>query len=70
MPAVSSRPGERHRRANVRFNAWQFRQILGRGARGILLRQTESADAVRAFIESCRYPHHSAGVDPDLPSSV
>ena len=51
--------------ANVRFNAWQFRQILGRGAHGILLCQAETADAVRAFVESCRYPHHAAGVDPD-----
>ena len=54
--------------ANVRFNAWQFRQILGRGAHGILLCQAETADAVRAFVESCRYPHHLAGVDPSLPS--
>ena len=37
--------------ANVRFNAWQFRQILGRGVHGILLCQAESADAVRAFVE-------------------
>ena len=44
--------------ANVRFNAWQFRQILGRGVHGILLCQAETADAVRAFVESCRYPHH------------
>ena len=56
--------------ANVRFNAWQFRQILGRGVRGILLCQAESAGAVRAFVESCRYPHHSAGVDPNLPSPI
>ena len=56
--------------ANVRFNAWQFRQILGRGVHGILLCQAESADAVHAFVESCRYPHHSAGVDPALPSPV
>jgi 4-hydroxy-2-oxoheptanedioate aldolase len=56
--------------ANVRFNAWQFRQILGRGVHGILLCQAESADAVRAFIESCRYPHHAAGVDPAIPSPV
>ncbi len=56
--------------ANVRFNAWQFRQILGRGAHGVLLCQAELADAVRAFVESCRYPHHSAGVDPALPSPV
>jgi 4-hydroxy-2-oxoheptanedioate aldolase len=56
--------------ANVRFNAWQFRQILGRGVHGILLCQAESADAVRAFVESCRYPHHATGVDPALPSAV
>lgn len=54
--------------ANVRFNAWQFRQILGRGVHGILLCQAETADAVRAFVESCRYPHHLAAVDPGLPS--
>jgi 2-keto-3-deoxy-L-rhamnonate aldolase RhmA len=56
--------------ANVRFNAWQFRQILGRGVHGILLCQAESPDAVRAFVESCRYPHHRAGVDPALPSPL
>ena len=50
--------------ANVRFNAWQFRQILGRGAHGILLCQAEAADAVRAFVESCRYPHHRPGSTP------
>jgi 2-keto-3-deoxy-L-rhamnonate aldolase RhmA len=54
--------------ANVRFNAWQFRQILARGVHGILLCQAETADAVRAFVEACRYPHHLAGVDPALPS--
>jgi 4-hydroxy-2-oxoheptanedioate aldolase len=56
--------------ANVRFNAWQFRQILGRGVHGVLLCQAEAADAVAAFVESCRYPHQKAGVDPALPSSV
>jgi 4-hydroxy-2-oxoheptanedioate aldolase len=56
--------------ANVRFNAWQFRQILGRGAHGILLCQAESADAVRAFVEACRYPFQSAGVDTTLPSPL
>ena len=56
--------------ANVRFNAWQFRQILGRGVHGVLLCQAESAEAVRAFVESCRYPHHSAGVDHALPSPI
>jgi 2-keto-3-deoxy-L-rhamnonate aldolase RhmA len=56
--------------ANVRFNAWQFRQILGRGVHGVLLCQAESAEAVRAFVGSCRYPHQSAGVDPGLPTPI
>ena len=56
--------------ADVRSNAWQFRQILGRGVHGILLCQAETASAVRAFVESCRYPHQLAGVDPSLPSPV
>src|SRR3954467_2522470 len=54
----------------VRYNAWQFRQILGRGAHGILLCQAETADAVRAFVESCRYPHNTIGVDPNIPSPL
>jgi 2-keto-3-deoxy-L-rhamnonate aldolase RhmA len=56
--------------AHVRYNAWQFRQILGRGVHGILLCQAESADAVRAFVESCRYPHNTIGVDPAIPSPI
>src|SRR5436190_3452065 len=56
--------------AHVRYNAWQFRQILARGAHGILLCQAESADAVRAFVESCRYPNQLEGVDTSLPSPV
>ena len=51
--------------ANIRYNAWQFRQILGRGVHGILLCQAESADAVRAFVEGCRYPHHLEGASPE-----
>jgi 2-keto-3-deoxy-L-rhamnonate aldolase RhmA len=56
--------------AHVRYNAWQFRQILGRGVHGILLCQAENADAVRAFVESCRYPHNTLGVDPKIPSPL
>ena len=56
--------------AHVRYNAWQFRQILGRGVHGILLCQAETADAVRAFVESCRYPHNVVGVDPAIPSPM
>jgi 4-hydroxy-2-oxoheptanedioate aldolase len=56
--------------ANVRFNSWQFRQILARGVHGILLCQAETPGAVRAFVEACRYPHQSAGVDPSLPTPL
>nr|HLH72474.1 aldolase/citrate lyase family protein [Chloroflexota bacterium] len=56
--------------ANIRFNAWQFRQILGRGVHGILLCQAETVDAVRAFVESCRYPNHLEGVDPACASPI
>jgi len=50
----------------VRFNSWQFRQILARGVHGILLCQAESADAVRAFVEGCRYPINRIGVGAGL----
>lgn len=50
----------------VRNNAWQFRQILARGVHGILLCMAESADAVRAFVESCRYPTNTIGVGRGL----
>jgi 4-hydroxy-2-oxoheptanedioate aldolase len=56
--------------AHVRYSAWQFRQILGRGAHGVLLCQAETAGAARAFVESCRYPHHRGGVDPSLPTPL
>jgi 4-hydroxy-2-oxoheptanedioate aldolase len=56
--------------AQVRTNAWQFRQILGRGVHGILLCQAESADAARAFVESCRFPHNTLGVDPAIPTPM
>src|SRR5471032_2275260 len=48
---------------NVAFNAWQFRQILARGAHGILLCQAELADAVQEFVRACRFPHHKVGSD-------
>src|SRR3984885_5324506 len=54
--------------AHVRFSAWQFRQILGRGVHGVLWWQGETARAGRAFVEAGRYPHNLAGVVPGLPS--
>ncbi len=54
----------------VWYNAWQVRQILGRGVHGLLLCQAETVGAVRAFVEAARYPHHLQGVDPELPSPM
>lgn len=59
-------PVEGTSEAIVRANAWLFRQILARGVHGILLCQAEHADAVRAFVESCRYPINRLGVDAGL----
>jgi 4-hydroxy-2-oxoheptanedioate aldolase len=56
--------------AAIRCNAWQVRQILGRGVHGVLLCQAQSVEAVRAFVESCRYPHQKTDTDPALPSPV
>ena len=46
----------------IRFNGWQIRQILARGVHGILLCQAETPEAVKAFVEICRYPRNSIGV--------
>ena len=56
--------------ANIRHNAWQFRQILGRGVHGIILCQAECPHAVRAFVESCRYPINTLGMDPAIPTAL
>ena len=50
----------------VRANAWQFRQILARGVHGILLCHAETPGAVKAFVESCRYPFNMIGVGNNL----
>ena len=50
----------------IRFNTWQFRQILGRGVHGILLCHAENPGAVRAFVEVCRFPRNQAGVGEGL----
>ena len=40
----------------IRANGWQMRQLLARGVHGLLLCHAESPEAVRAFVETCRYP--------------
>jgi len=46
----------------IRANSWQFRQILARGVHGVLLCTAQSADAVRTFVEECRYPINRQGL--------
>ena len=46
----------------IKYNAWQIRQILARGVHGILLCEATSAEAVAAFVESCRYKRNDIGV--------
>jgi 4-hydroxy-2-oxoheptanedioate aldolase len=61
-PIIVEAPVEGTSEAIVRFNAWQFRQILARGVHGLILCNAETPDAVRAFVESCRYPINMQGV--------
>ena len=63
-PAViSTLPSNCRTVAEVRANAWQVRQVLSAGVHGILHTHARQADAVRAFIEECRYPFHKTGRD-------
>jgi len=50
----------------IRSNSWQIRQILARGVHGILLCEASSAEAVAAFVESCRYKLNDIGVGVGL----
>src|SRR5438128_7847007 len=52
--------------AAIRYNAWQFRQILARGVHGLLLCHAENPGAVKAFVESSRFPPHTLGVGEGL----
>jgi 4-hydroxy-2-oxoheptanedioate aldolase len=50
----------------VRANAWMVRQALAAGVHGLLLCHAETAAAVKAFVESARYPFHKGGVGGGL----
>lgn len=50
----------------VRANAWMFKQVLDRGVHGILLCHAETPGAVKAFVESVRYPFQTTGVGEGL----
>jgi len=50
----------------IRANAWMFKQALDRGVHGILLCHAETPEAIKAFVESVRYPFHTIGVGEGL----
>jgi 4-hydroxy-2-oxoheptanedioate aldolase len=58
---ISTLPSNCRTVAEMRANAWQVRQVLSAGVHGILHTHARQADAVRAFIEECRYPFHKNG---------
>jgi len=49
--------------AAFRANEWMVRQALAAGVHGILLCHAESPAAVKAFVESTRYPFQKVGRD-------
>ncbi|MBM3958542.1 MAG: hypothetical protein FJ314_02040 [SAR202 cluster bacterium] len=44
----------------VRYNAWQIRHVLTAGVHGILHTHARTPEAVKAFVEECRWPFSSA----------
>ena len=58
---ISTLPSNCRTIEEVRANAWQIRQVLSAGVHGILHTHARQAEAVRAFIEECRYPFHKEG---------
>ena len=44
----------------VRTNSWMIKQVLAAGVHGLLLCHAETAEAVRAFVESARYAFNTA----------
>ena len=52
--------------AAIQANDWQFRQLLARGVHGLLLCHAENPEAVKTFVEYCRYPFQKIGVDDGL----
>ena len=54
----------------VRYNAWQSRHVLTTGVHGILHTHARSAEAVRWFVATCRFPFQSIGGDQGIPEGL
>ncbi len=62
-PAViATLPSNCRTAEEVHANAWQIRQVLSAGVHGILHTHARQPEAVRAFVESTRYPFQTAGI--------
>lgn len=67
MPAVLvTLPTDGTDESVIRANAWMIKQVLARGIHGILLCHAETPGAVKAMVESARYPFHTIGVGEGL----
>lgn len=53
---IATLPSNCRTAAEVHYNSWQIRQVLTAGVHGILHTHARQPDAVRAFVEHCRYP--------------
>ena len=47
---------------SIRANSWQINQALATGIHGLLLCNAETPEAVRAFVEHCRYAFQKRGI--------
>ena len=63
---IATLPSNCKTRSEVEANAWQIRQVLSAGVHGVLHTHARDAEAVRVFVEACRYPAQTAGVGDQL----
>ena len=54
----------------VRYNAWQSRHVLAAGVHGVLHTHARSAEAVKWFVATCRYPFQTIGLDKGIPEGL
>ena len=63
---ITTLPSNARTKEEVWANAWQIRHVLSAGVHGILHTHARQPDAVRAFVETCRYPFQTIGVGKGL----
>ncbi len=67
---VSTLPANCISPEEVLYNAWQSRHVLTTGAHGLMQTHTRSADAVRAFVATARFPFQTIGREKGLPEGL